>query len=374
MTLAKRLVVNRTLWRWGGALYVGLLGVILLAPFDFRLPGEADVQWLRDEGGVELRFTTIRSLYPPVRLHEAIVAQNHFSVELWAEPTRTEQRGPARLVSYSADKFHRNFTIGQERDELVVRLRTTRTDLNGKNPELRVADIFRSGELRHIVVVFDSGTEQVYVDGQKRGELSDLGDLTNWDSTYFLLLGNEATGNRPWLGRLFVLAVYDRPLSQSEILRHYDAGPSARVDRAVGLTALYTFETGQGRRVVDRSGGARPIDLEIVGSREISGRVPLIPPGDGPGLDWRAALDVVANILIFIPLGGLLAISVRGGRALGWRAVLGVAAVAACLSLVIELAQYFSWFRTSSWIDVVSNTVGGVLGAATFGRGSPTGV
>ena len=40
MSLAKLLVVNRTLWRWGGALYVGLLGVILLAPFDFRLPGD----------------------------------------------------------------------------------------------------------------------------------------------------------------------------------------------------------------------------------------------------------------------------------------------------------------------------------------------
>ena len=37
--------------------------------------------------------------------------------------------------------------------------------------------------------------------------------LQNWDSTYFLAIGNELTGDRPWTGHIHTLQIYSQPLS-----------------------------------------------------------------------------------------------------------------------------------------------------------------
>jgi glycopeptide antibiotics resistance protein len=42
--------------------------------------------------------------------------------------------------------------------------------------------------------------------------------LSNWDQTFPLLVGNEGTGNRPWLGRVVNFSVADRAISQKEVL------------------------------------------------------------------------------------------------------------------------------------------------------------
>ena len=57
------------------------------------------------------------------------------SIELVLTPSRTKQSGPARIFSFSKDGFKRNFTIGQEGDQLLLRLRTTRTGENGMKPQ-----------------------------------------------------------------------------------------------------------------------------------------------------------------------------------------------------------------------------------------------
>jgi len=371
LKLSRTVSANRTLRRWYGGLYALSLGAILLQPFDFHLPQEPEVQWLQDERGVRFLSTAgIRSPVPPVRLYEAIVTRGWFSVELWAAPASMEQGGPARVVSYSADKSYRNFTIGQQGDTLVVRLRATETDLDGQ-PELRIDSVFSSTGSRHIVLVFDSGTARVYVDGEKRAEASGLGDLSNWDASYPFLLGNEATGNRPWLGRLFLVAVYDRALSDREVLRNYSSGHGGSMDRDDGVIALYTFQTGEGGQVTDRSGGVPQLSLEIVGSHEMARRLLLFPPTDGSWLGWRTLLDSAANILIFLPFGGLLGISFRERFGLRWWTAPAVVAVAFGFSVVIELVQYLSWVRISSWLDVVNNAVGAAMGAAVVGlRGS----
>ncbi len=373
--LSRAVTASGNLRRWCWGLYALSLCGILLYPFDFHLPWEPEIQWLHDERGVRFAFTAgIRSSVPPLRLYEEIVTRNRFSVELWAAPAGVDQGGPARVVSYSTDKLNRNFTIGQDGDTLVVRLRATGRDFNGQ-PELRIGSVFSSTGSRHVVLVFDSGTERVYVDGEKRAEVGGLGDLSNWDASYPFLLGNEATGNRTWLGRVFLVAVYSRPLSDREILSYYRAGHGGPMDRNDGVIALYTFQTGSGDQVTDRSGRVPPLPLEIVGSHEMTGSVPLFPPSGGSWFTWRIFLDSVANILIFLPFGSFLAVSLRGrfGR---WGTVMAVAGVALGFSVAVELVQYLSWVRTSSWLDVVNNSVGAAMGAAAihlprFSRGDP---
>lgn len=84
------------------------------------------------------------------------------------------------------------------------------------------------------------------------------------------------------------------------------------------------------------------------------------------------SLQFVANIVMFVPFGFLLVLSLASRRV--WRAALGAFA----LTSTIELVQQFLLLERSGDVwDVVANTAGGVMGA-TFAvawqrwRGAPT--
>jgi hypothetical protein len=63
-------------------------------------------------------------------------AASAFSVILRFAPDGTDQRGPARLFTVSADRSHRNLTIGQAGADMVIRLRTGISGDNGRRPEI----------------------------------------------------------------------------------------------------------------------------------------------------------------------------------------------------------------------------------------------
>ena len=81
----------------------------------------------------------------------------------------------------------------------------------------------------------------------------------------------------------------------------------------------------------------------------------------GWGYSWG---DVIINVLGFVPLGflamGLPAEMRRTGfwQSLGW-----VVAFCLCVSLCIEIVQYFLPGRSSSMVDVLTNTLGALVGA-----------
>ena len=91
-------------------------------------------------------------------------------------------------------------------------------------------------------------------------------DFSNWDPTFPFQVGNEASLDRPWIGTIYLVAIYDRVLSQEEIRQHFLAGSlySASSKRArEGLVALYTFTQGKGETIRDQSAWGRPLDLYV---------------------------------------------------------------------------------------------------------------
>jgi hypothetical protein len=74
------------------------------------------------------------------------------------------QEGPARIISISADPFHRNLTLGQEQVDLVIRLRTLLTGENGTKPELVVPDFFIDSVPRHLILSYDGSNLWLFVD------------------------------------------------------------------------------------------------------------------------------------------------------------------------------------------------------------------
>ena len=109
---------------------------------------------------------------PAAAVVERIRRSSAFTLAATVAMTVEEGRGPsARIVSLSVDGGHRNVTMGQTGQDLVVRLRTLLTGSGGARPALIVRDVFSAGGVRRLVVTFDGRDLLAYVDGDPAGTI-----------------------------------------------------------------------------------------------------------------------------------------------------------------------------------------------------------
>ena len=201
------------------------------SPLDLTVQNESAIQWLIG-GGLKVNSeTVVKSVNPATNMVSACQATNEITVEAWIKPADTEQSGPARIVTLSADIANRNFTLGQEGSIYDFLLRTTTTGNNGSNPEFFSQPGDATAEQTHVVVTRDSSSNAVfYINGSPTSTMTISGDLSNWDSGYFFALANELTGSQKWLGEYYLVAVYARALSSADVLQNYNSGgPSEEV-------------------------------------------------------------------------------------------------------------------------------------------------
>jgi hypothetical protein len=184
-------------------------------------------------------------LNPGIRVTQSVVAKagaartklaaskfftNGITIEAWVKPLNNTQSGPARIVTFSADSGNRNFTFGQEGDHYNQRFRTSTNAGNGNNPSLSTpaTSIASNPVLQHVIYTRNStGTANFYIDKLKVQAAEITGDGSNWNISYDFGLFNELNypvDNRTWLGDIFLVAIYDKVLSSSEITQNFDAG------------------------------------------------------------------------------------------------------------------------------------------------------
>lgn len=218
----------------------------LLALYDFR---EVKDGWIRDQSGhqepVDLKIgnpsavqhakgaleikskASIQSEDASRRLAQAISQSGEFTLEAWIRPANTKQEGPARIVTLSRNSSERNFTLGQEKDQFDMRFRTTETSKNGL-PSTSTARKSLEPKLTHVVYSKDShGRARIFLDGEVVADQKVSGAMKNWSDSYRLALGDELSGDRPWLGTYYLVALYSRELEPSEIRTHFQAGIEA---------------------------------------------------------------------------------------------------------------------------------------------------
>lgn len=158
------------------------------------------------------------------KLFDMITPANAYSVEAWIIPDNNAQDGPARIVSYSLDTATRNFTMGQNAIYYQLRNRSATTGVNG-TPALEALDPQVDTVLTHVVMTFDGDSgRKVYINGQLSIEENVAGDTLDWLDNQLLILGNEATDDRPWAGVMKLVAVHARALSDVEVRQNFDAG------------------------------------------------------------------------------------------------------------------------------------------------------
>jgi len=191
-------------------------------PLHLRIDSRGKSSW-RGGALVIEDGTTVRSDGPATKVYQRVGKSNAITIEAWVAPRDTDQDGPARIVSLSRNTSERNFTLGQENSRYDVRLRTTRRSNNGL-PSVGTPPQSLHARLTHVVYTRDrKGVVRVYLNGKRVAHAKVDGDLSNWDAKHFLMLGNEKTNDRPWLGSLHLVAIYDRALSERDVARNFEA-------------------------------------------------------------------------------------------------------------------------------------------------------
>ena len=135
-----------------------------------------DLEWTErpdtssDAGIRTLGRSWLRSNGPASGLAHRLRKTNAFTLRVHCATDDTDQKGPARIISNSESPFLRNFTLGQQGSDLVFRLRTPDTGVNGYPLEVHVPGVFSDRRPREILVSYDgatllmatAGTDQVF--------------------------------------------------------------------------------------------------------------------------------------------------------------------------------------------------------------------
>ncbi len=147
---------------------------------------------------------------------------NELMIEAVITPARGDQRGPARIISLSRDSGRRNFTLGQEGENLVLRLRTPKTGTNGTNPQVTLTAL-RIGRPQHVVVTYRQGVTTCHVDGKRVMQGRAVkGDFSNWEPQP-LVFGDEVGGDRNWDGAIDAVVISNRARDAAYVKASYTA-------------------------------------------------------------------------------------------------------------------------------------------------------
>jgi hypothetical protein len=186
------------------------------------------------------------------KIYSFIQATGEFSVEAWVAPALVAA-DKSYMVSYSGGDTTRNFTLGQTNQDYDFMLRDSNTALTGL-PQLQTpnAAMALQASLQHVVLTYDAvNGRQIYVNGalvpvpdpQKGGTIS------NWDSTFALVLGNEVSGDRSWQGLIKFVAIHSRAMSAAQVMQNFNAGVGERyyvlfnVSSVTGVSQSYVMFT-----------------------------------------------------------------------------------------------------------------------------------
>ena len=194
---------------------------------DLTVETPANTAWSADCGLDVVTATRLTSSGAATKISNGIMASNALTIEAWIKPDNTSFNTETRLVTLSNGGNNRNFTLSQWYDHYAVRVRTTDTDNNGGSWQVTGSDVAFDNYIQHVIYTWDgtTGEEKIIVDGQEKYSGTRTGNTSNWDNTYQLAVANEIGTSRDWLGELYLVAIYDKVLSDVEIAQNLGVGP-----------------------------------------------------------------------------------------------------------------------------------------------------
>ena len=339
-------------------LAAGLLGVGL---WPFHSPWN-QVTWRADGRGV--RFGDHGTILSPSYLHAPHAQEGGpCSLELWVEP-QLNSSSSAIVAFYQPDRS-RQFSLRQSLSDLELHVEYHEPWRRTRITRLYVSDILRARKTTFLTITANGERTSVYVDGAPL-RLDRGFRLSSQDLEGTLIIAASPSSNDSWSGDMLGLALYDRQLNASEVLRHYQTwNDKGRPETAAGegMVALYLFNEGAGRAIHNQiTSGA---DLYVPDRYMLVNAAFLEPFWDAFDNERGYWEDVLENIGGFVPFGFLvyayLSLSGRIRRVALVAILLGFA-----ISLTIETLQVFLPTRDSDTTDLITDTLGTCLGAGLY--------
>ncbi len=233
---------------------------------------------------------------------------------------------------------------------------------------IRIFALPSNYEIQHIAVSYDFSLQTVYVNGKEKAqEKTPQGHFSNWSPSCRLVLGNEVYGSRPWKGKIYYVAIYNRALRFEEIQHNYSEAIKNLYQDQGGksvqksLIAQYNFETSKDRKILNHDTTSELLNLYLPENITTYKRSYL-----DTGVDFhQQRSDIFLNILGFVPFGFMMY-----GFAMRFKSsftmLISVLIIGIFCSFSFESIQYFSLTRSSSAVDLLCNTSGLMLGIMMY--------
>jgi VanZ family protein len=228
--------------------------------------------------------------------------------------------------------------------------------------EVDVAHIFRPGV--RVLISISSGPTgtTVFADGTQRSRFPKF-TISRDEILGQIVIGNSPVGYDPWRGELRGLAIYANDLTASDALKHFRqwSEPKETIPDLRNAIAGYSFLEGEGSEV--RNEVAFAPDLYIPTIFSVPHKNFLQSPAKEFEPTRSYLTDVLTNIAGFVPLGLILCAYFTWTQD-RWKSIVTAAIACGMLSLLIEILQYYIPPRGSGMTDVITNTLGGAIGAS----------
>ncbi|MDJ0834165.1 MAG: LamG domain-containing protein [Gammaproteobacteria bacterium] len=210
---------------------------------EMHLSLDGNVEWL---GAYGLDFTGGRAwanTQSSKKLHDHIKSSGEYSIEAWVIPANVTQED-ANIVSYDAGSISKNFSLVQTLYNYNFHNRVDfgLSDQNGV-PFLSTEDAgeILQSSLQHVVVTYDPIVgRKIYVNGQLIGvddPITDSTSISSWDDTFAFVLGNSISNSQTWLGKIRMLQISNRVLTQEQVTQNFEVG--------VGQKYFLLFSVGE---------------------------------------------------------------------------------------------------------------------------------
>jgi VanZ like family len=350
-----------------GAICVFLVcGMFIAGLWPFNPLPKNEVSWLADRNG--LRFGDNSAILSKGPFEVADQERDSFcSLEIYLRPASVYVRQSITILDFYTPDNPLQFRLAQHLDHFFVS-----RDYKDKQNSLITAEIeiehaFRQEEpVLFTITSGPTGTSSyrngVFVDVSRRFGLSCM------DFAGQLIIGNSPLRYNAWQGELLGLAIYDQKLTPETVLERYAAwaqqwSSGSSNNQRVSSLGFYSFQERSGRTIHNCFGPAPNLDIPT--KFTILHKQILRSPWVEFSTDASYLKDVLVNVAGFVPFGFFFCwYSTRHGQ---WsRAVAVTIIVGGILSLTIEILQAFVPARDSGMTDVITNTIGTMLGAVLW--------
>jgi VanZ family protein len=328
-----------------------------LWPFDPFPPNR--VSWLADANGIRFGGPGLVLSQGPLRANAAGEG-NSCSLELLLRPASVDVS--TTILVFSAPDSPQQLAVRQWLDSLLVTRDTVVRENKWKRTKFDVDHVFQPEKLALVTITSGPGGTIVYMNGHHAQTFSRFA-ISQKDLSGQIVMGTSPVDYQPWPGEISGLAIYAKELTASEVAQHYAKWIGENRTDGVdldGAVARYVFAERAGSEI--RNSVPSEPNLHIPPYFQIPHKAMLKAAWKEFEETKSYFVDVAMNIVGFMPLGFIFGAYFLLTRSRG-QAILYATLVGGSLSFLIEVLQAYIPQRVSGTTDIITNTLGTLLGA-----------